>query len=206
MRMAGTGLCAEEIQRIVAFHGHWCPGLAIGIRAAELACAEVGRAGDEEVVAVVETDMCGVDAVQVLTGCTFGKGNLLFLDHGKMAFTFYRRSDGKALRLLFTGEGLGAPSEEMAALNRRRSTGVLTPEEAGRLEALRADWSARIMGADPSDLFRIQPVAGPPPQRARMMASLACEACGEHTMESRTRRFDGRILCQPCFERRDRRI
>ncbi len=41
-----------------AFHGHMCPGLAIGVRAAELALHEIGpHAQDEEVVAVVETDM-----------------------------------------------------------------------------------------------------------------------------------------------------
>jgi formylmethanofuran dehydrogenase subunit E len=94
----------------------------------------------------------------------------------------------------------------MAALNRKKTAGTLGPEEAARLEALRADWSARIMGAEPADLFRIQPVAGPPPQRARMMASLACEACGEKTMESRTRRFDGKILCLSCFAELDNRM
>jgi hypothetical protein len=63
----------EIINQTVAFHGHWCPGLAIGIRAAEWALQEMGRATDEEIVAVVETDMCGVDAIQFLIGCTFGK-------------------------------------------------------------------------------------------------------------------------------------
>ena len=203
--MGGTTLTQEEIQRVVDFHGHWCPGLAIGIRAGELALAEFGRAGDEEVVAVVETDMCGVDAIQVLTGCTFGKGNLLHLDHGKMAFTFYRRRDGKALRFLFDGDRLGAPSEEMTALQQKRAAAGLTPEDTERLEACRAAWSERIMAAELADAFRIQPVAGPAPQRARLMASLVCEACGEKTMESRTRRFDGRTLCSPCFERLDRR-
>ena len=203
--MGGTTLTQEEIQRVVDFHGHWCPGLAIGIRVGELALAEFGRAGDEEVVAVVETDMCGVDAIQVLTGCTFGKGNLLHLDHGKMAFTFYRRRDGKALRFLFDGDRLGAPREEMTALQRKRAAAGLTPEDAERLETYRAEWSERIMAAELADVFRIQPVPGPAPQRARLMASLVCEACGEKTMESRTRRFDGRTLCSPCFERLERR-
>jgi formylmethanofuran dehydrogenase subunit E len=63
------------IDKVVEFHGHMCAGLALGIRAAEVGLAEVGpHAPDEEVVAVVETDMCGVDAIQFRTGCTFGKG------------------------------------------------------------------------------------------------------------------------------------
>jgi len=204
--MPGTSLRADEIRRVVDFHGHWCPGLAIGVRAGELALAEFGRAEDEEIVAVVETDMCGVDAIQVLTGCTFGKGNLLHRDHGKMAFAFYRRRDGKARRFLFDGDRLGEPREELTALQRKRAAVGLTPDELQRFECCRAEWTERIMRADPADLFHVRPVSDPPPQRARLMASLACEACGERTMESRTRRLDGQILCQPCFERLDRRM
>ena len=79
---------------VIAFHGHCCPGLAFGIRAGEWAIHEFGRAADEEMVAVVENDSCAVDAIQYLTGCTLGKGNFVFLDYGKMAFSFFRRSDG----------------------------------------------------------------------------------------------------------------
>ena len=90
----------ETVQQIIEFHGHMCPGLAMGIRAAEVALAEIGpHSGDEEVVAIVETDMCSVDAIQFLTGCTFGKGNLIHHDFGKNAYTFVRRSDGRAVRV-----------------------------------------------------------------------------------------------------------
>ena len=43
--------------RAVAFHGHLCPGLAIGIQAARIGLATCGHDGDKDVVAVVETDM-----------------------------------------------------------------------------------------------------------------------------------------------------
>jgi formylmethanofuran dehydrogenase subunit E len=48
----------ETIKKVQEFHGHMCPGLAIGIRAAEAALELIGlHSKDEEVVAVVETDM-----------------------------------------------------------------------------------------------------------------------------------------------------
>ena len=77
--MSPTSLSEEQIRQVIDFHGHSCPGLAIGIRAAELALREIGpHAADEEVAAVVETDMCGVDAIQFLTGsespCLTGGG------------------------------------------------------------------------------------------------------------------------------------
>src|ERR687884_656609 len=90
----------DTVERIVEFHGHMCPGLAMGIQAARIALREIGpHAQDEEVVAAVETDMCAVDAIQFLTGCTFGKGNLVHRDYGKNAYTVFRRSDGKAVRI-----------------------------------------------------------------------------------------------------------
>ena len=60
---------------IVRFHGHECPGLAIGYRMATAAMETLDsfRAEDEELVAIVENDACGVDALQCVTGCTFGK-------------------------------------------------------------------------------------------------------------------------------------
>ncbi|MBC7237871.1 MAG: formylmethanofuran dehydrogenase subunit E family protein, partial [Chloroflexi bacterium] len=89
------------LEQAVAFHGHFCPGLLIGYRAALIGLRELGvkRARDEELVAIVETDACGVDAIQVLTGCTLGKGNLILRDWGKQVFTFGRRSDGRMVRV-----------------------------------------------------------------------------------------------------------
>ena len=49
-----NNVTAEVIQTVKDFHGHMCPGLAIGIRAAEIALREIGpHAQDEEVVAVM---------------------------------------------------------------------------------------------------------------------------------------------------------
>ena len=71
----------------IKFHGHACPGLALGYRVANLALKELGlRARDEELVAIVENNSCAVDAIQFICGCTFGKGNLIFKDFGKQVF------------------------------------------------------------------------------------------------------------------------
>ena len=55
-------------EEIIQFHGHECPGLAIGYRMAIAAMEnlESFRAEDEELVAIVENDACGVDAFSVL--------------------------------------------------------------------------------------------------------------------------------------------
>ena len=86
----------EEMNRAAAFHGHSCPGLAIGVRACCEARArlDLSFSADEELVCVVEHNACGVDAVQALLGCSLGKGNLVVRPTGKMAFPFFVRGGG----------------------------------------------------------------------------------------------------------------
>jgi formylmethanofuran dehydrogenase subunit E len=88
----------SDYQQIIEFHGHSCPGLAMGYRmaAAVMDVLKKARAEDEELVAIVENDACGVGALQCLSGCTFGKGNLLFKDYGNEKKS--RRGYGKHLK------------------------------------------------------------------------------------------------------------
>ena len=85
---------------VINFHGNACPGLALGYRVSRYALSKLGkRAFDEEIVAIVENDSCAIDAVQVMTGCTFGKGNLIFNDFGKQVYTFIKRKTGRGIRI-----------------------------------------------------------------------------------------------------------
>jgi formylmethanofuran dehydrogenase subunit E len=203
--MGKSVISKEMIQQTITFHGHSCPGLALGIRAAELALAELGQGSDEEIVAVVETDMCGVDAIQFLTGCTFGKGNLIHWDYGKNAFTFYRRSDGKGFRVVTKSGTPRDQDDALSALRKKMLKEKLTPQEQEKMEKAKTARIERIMDADLQDLFEVRPALGPIPKKARILQSLVCEVCGEATMESRTRRFLGQTLCIPCFEAIEKR-
>ena len=88
-------------EKAIAFHGHACPGLAIGVRAATEAIKRLNLSfsEDEEVVCVTENDACGVDGIQAILSCTAGKGNLKFRDTGKMAFSFFNRKNGQKVRM-----------------------------------------------------------------------------------------------------------
>ena len=196
-----------DIEGTQRFHGHMCPGLAIGIRAAEIALREIGpHSADEEVVAMVETDMCGVDAIQYLTGCTFGKGNLIHLDYGKNAFTFIRRSDGKALRILLRPDAMGTRNEEHSTLLERVRSGKATPEEEAQFQTLHSQRAQQVLNLPEDELFEVHPVKPQIPKKARILNSLKCAACGEMVMETRTRNFHGKVLCLPCFEAAESRL
>lgn len=196
----------ETIKEIEEFHGHMCPGLAVGIRAAEIALSRIGKhAADEEVVAIVETDMCAVDAIQYLTGCTFGKGNLIHRDFGKNAFTFIRRSDGKALRVVTTPNAWGEPDPEHTRLFAKVREDQATPDERQRFQHLHRARAKAILESPEQSLFEIKGMDIRAPKRARIHASLACEECTEMVMETRLRKFGGRNLCIPCFEKLETR-
>lgn len=177
-----THISPELIQATTAFHGHWCPGLAIGIRAAEWALKEIGKAADEEIVAVVETDMCGVDAIQYLTGCTLGKGNLIHRDYGKNAFCFYRRRDQKAIRLVARPDIFSGTRQKLTPLQAKMQNQRLNAKEEAAWKQIREDMSSHVMAASLEDLFELQKPIQPEPKKARVVSSLVCEACGEAVM------------------------
>ncbi|MCR4442865.1 MAG: FmdE family protein [Peptococcaceae bacterium] len=160
--------------KAVEFHGHECPGLAIGVRAVEAAKAKMGItfSQDEEIVCVTENDACGVDAVQVLTGCSLGKGNLIYRGTGKQAFTFFKRKTGEGLRI------------------------VLKPFQEEMDREKRQEY---ILQAKLEDLFEFKRPHFSLPQTARLFATQVCEKCGEGIPEHKTRIQDGKKVCLDCF-------
>jgi formylmethanofuran dehydrogenase subunit E len=200
MLMKTEKISEELVRQATDFHGHWCPGLAIGIRASELALAEVGKASDEDIVAIVETDMCAVDAIQYLTGCTFGKGNLIHKDYGKNAFSFYRRRDGKAIRILARPAIFRESGSVLGTLHKKMLEEGLTPEEENLWKETRQMVSKRVMESPLEDLFEVKKPSHPLPEKARILASVVCDACGEPVMETRAERSGDRVLCIPCSQ------
>jgi formylmethanofuran dehydrogenase subunit E len=191
----------EDLKAAVTFHGHICPGLIIGYRAAKLAVKELDlhRDQDEELVAVVENDACGVDAIQWLLGCSFGKGNLIFRDQGKQAFTIFRRDTGKAVRLVFKGQA-GTNTPEVIALRKKVMEGTATAAEKAQFEVQKNERMRWMMEAADEELFDCRQPTFPVPERARIFDSFPCEACGEVTMEPRLRLAAGKKVCLACAE------
>jgi formylmethanofuran dehydrogenase subunit E len=190
----------EDFKSCAAFHGHICPGLSFGYRAAAAALAwlRAKRAADEELVAVVETDACSADAVQVLTGCTFGKGNFIHKDHGKMALTLFSRQSGEGVRVLMR-PGAFEPDAEHFALLQKVISGEASDAERQRFQELHLQRSRDMLEMPAERLFTLSPVAMAPPPKARIDPSLPCARCGEPTMASKLATIDGRQVCRGCL-------
>ncbi|KZL92073.1 FmdE family protein [Clostridium magnum] len=165
----------ELWEKCVEFHGHECPGLAIGFKASEAAREKMGLSfsKDEEIVCVTENDACGVDAVQVITGCSMGKGNLIYKDAGKIAFSFFYRKNGEALRIV------------LKSWNR-------TGDKQKDMEYM--------LDTSYEELFDFKKPNFTVPENARLFNDITCEACGESTAECKIRIMDGKKVCGDCFK------
>ncbi len=76
----------------------------------------VQHAPDGQLTALVEIDRnhcstCFADGVQVITGCTFGKGNIRSLGYGKFALTLIDNKTGRSVRVVATPEAMRRSQE-----------------------------------------------------------------------------------------------
>lgn len=168
----------DDLQPVIDFHGHLCPGLALGYRAARACIKRIHalRSRDEELIAVVENNSCGVDAIQYMTGCTFGKGNLFFRDYGKHVYTLAMRPDGVGVRVSLKCD-------------------VFQEEDRDKR-------TEQILCARENEIFDIRDVIIALPDEARIHNSVPCSNCNEPVMETRTRDKDGKLYCIPCFRKK----
>lgn len=167
-------------EKAVDFHGHECPGLATGVRVSELAKEVLGIdfSLDEELVCITENDACGVDGIQVLTGCTFGKGNLLHKEVGKSAYTFLSRKSGRAFRFVRKELPEGLEREEKQEF---------------------------ILTAPGDEVFTWEEMELDFPEKAKIFDSISCEVCGEKASENKMRLEDGKKVCLDCFSEYSRK-
>lgn len=176
-------------EKCAAFHGHECGGLTIGYKAALYAIKllkleavnEENRdcciSKDEEIVCISENDACGVDAIQVILGCSMGKGNLLFHMRGKTAYSFYNRKNGESVRLVLKPRPEG-----------------LTREKA----------FAYYQSLDPEEMFEVKETTIALPEKAQIFKTLTCSRCGESASENMMRLQDGKYYCLDCYSHYDR--
>ncbi|MFH0821423.1 MAG: FmdE family protein [Pseudomonadota bacterium] len=190
---------SADWKKVVEFHGHVCPGLAIGFKAAGAAMDRLKehRSEDEELLAIVENNACGVDAVQVLTGCTFGKGNFIHHDHGKHVYSIVSRNSGRGVRIALKA-GAFQPSERHMELIQKIRSDTATDQERAEFKTIHQAKSYELLEKPAVELFNIESVTLEVPPKARMEPSKVCERCGEPTMASKLRTEGDSVVCRSC--------
>ena len=197
---------SNELSRLLTMagmlHGHYCPFLAIGVKAAARAVRELGTrsTGMEEVIAIVESNNCFSDGVQFVTGCTFGNNALFYRDYGKVVLTLAYRT-GEAVRV--------AVKVNVGFLQKREPDAVAlfmkvvkdregTEEEKSELKKLWAKVGFNLLEIPDDELFSISKPRIEVPSYSRIFPSIQCSSCGELIMETRARIKNTQYACIPC--------
>jgi len=184
------------------FHGHKCPAMPMGLRAgaAAMNALNVERTGDGALLAILDLGenhcaTCFADGVQVITGCTLGKGNIMKTHKGKWAVTLIDKRTQKAVRVSARAEAMEA-NKKTSFLKDYRSKGVpptQIPDDVVEplvVNVMAAPTEKILKVSEPFD-FKYEP-ASP------SFSSFVCEECGEMTAEPYGRIHGEKKVCQDC--------
>lgn len=187
----------------LAFHGHKCPAMPLGLRAAGAAMNVLGvqRAQDKELHVVSETGKghaagCFLDGIMVATGCTYGKSNIEKLYYNKMAFTLIDVAGRRAVRVClkpdFFANMLKSPFVE------QRKQGIPPQEIAPEV----ADPLVEKVLSMPEDMFLdVGPVEPRVLERKPgIFEAKACARCGEMAFVDKLVDGGGGLMCRACSE------
>ncbi len=184
------------------FHGHKCPAMPNGLRVAAAAMNALGveRTGDSDIVALLDLGedhcaTCFADGVQVITGCTFGKGNIKKTHKGKWGLTLIDKKTNRAVRVTPKAEAMLA-TKETPFFKEYREKGVAptkVPDEVVEplIEKVMNAPDEMIMNI--SDVFDYNWVEPP-----HSFAGFVCEDCGEMVVERYGRLKGNKHVCIDC--------
>ncbi|BBO78568.1 molybdenum formylmethanofuran dehydrogenase subunit fmde related protein [Desulfosarcina widdelii] len=190
-------------------HGHFCPGIALGVMASVYGLWELGVQSIyfdgimEDLVAIVEVNACFADGVQAVSGCTLGNNALVYRDLGRLAVTFARRGKETGVRVRVGHDFVSlvaqaAPSFysllEKVIKNREGSNEDM---DAFREQAKTAAFS--LVQESFEKLLVAEPVKPMLPAMAPVKPSSVCPACGEEIMGTKiVREGQDQGLCFTC--------
>ncbi len=196
----------EKLEKVfqtgLAFHGHKCPAMPMGLRAGLAAMKTLGveRAPDKELTLISETGKghaagCFLDGLMTATGCTYGKSNVEKRYYNKMAFTLIDNQKGRAVRVSlkpeFFAKALQSPFVQ------KRKAGVppqdIEPEIADPLVE-------RILNLPEEQFLNIGEIQTVAVKKGKgIFDAKPCAKCGELTFINKLRPdAEGRLLCIPC--------
>jgi formylmethanofuran dehydrogenase subunit E len=197
---------AGLLHKTALIHGHHCVGSAMGVIAAHYAMKAmrvVRNTGMEHLIAVVETNSCFSDGVQMVTGCSFGNNSLVYKDYGKTAFSLIKRS-GEGVRISVRpdlGDLLKDKNPEsqrlyLQTVNQRKAT----PEEEDRMMELNRRHCFEVLNIPAEKLLRLEHINVEIPSYSRIIVSQICAKCGEKVMETKAVKRGEVYYCLSCGE------
>lgn len=184
------------------FHGHKCPAMPMGLRvgAAAMNALQVERTGDSALVAILDLGenhcaTCFADGIQVITGCTMGKGNIQRTFTGKWAVTLIDKKSNRAVRVTPKASAMIA-NKKSSFFKDYREKGVpptQVPDDV--VEPM----VQKLMDSPDQDILDVSEVRAYDWQEpAHSFSSFVCDSCGEMVVEEYGRVKGDKKVCKDC--------
>lgn len=186
------------LETTIKFHGHLCPGIVTGYRVGLLAVKRLnsGMPLGIQYVVVAENDVCGLDGIQIVTGCTIGNDALIIENRGKQAFRFINKKNGQGMRI-----SLKLPlwtSNEPIMLHEKVKIGTATAQEKDEFFRLRHERGAELLNYNDDELFDVTMIIEHIPGKPRLFPLVICDKCKEQVMLPWTKKEGEHYICSSC--------
>jgi formylmethanofuran dehydrogenase subunit E len=202
-------LLPVELANLAHYHGHVCPELAVGYRASVLARHEMAfdRKYASRQFAFAENMGSGIEAVQLITGCTIGNQNFFAYDLGKQVYYFgLAEKDNlpvNVLRLSLISEALII--EKAGDIEHNIATGKASQAEIEDYREAISTAVHDIIGLDEGELFKKSIVSVHPPRFQGQSHYSKCSICSEITDLKKCVPGHKGLYCQVCAKKQSRR-
>ncbi|MCG8572849.1 MAG: TrmO family methyltransferase [Spirochaetes bacterium] len=184
-------------------HGHYCPGLSLGVMGALAAVNKIKSYSDglEDLIAIVEINSCFVDGIQMVTGCSLGNNSLIYRDLGKTAFSLITR-DGRGVRLNVKNNFSDKLKEQYLDFNEYFTQVVINkkrnPEILRQFKKYAKITSFDLLKWNIDEIYHIEEISIDLPDYAPIKESITCSVCGENIMSGKEINFDNTFFCKCC--------
>lgn len=190
---------SEEFQKVLDFHGCYCPDIAMGYRVAKALIREfdLDPLHTRDVVAEAGQMSCAIDAIQSMCGCTLGKRNLSYTDSGKATYVLRSMSTGKAVRVyVHYWERF-----DQAALKGLKARARKPDAAEGAREELKVEIDRivqAILQLSEADIFTIEHKNMINIEKQSGFETCKCTDCGEYVDTRKVMSQSNRQLCPEC--------
>jgi len=190
----------EYLEMGFKFHGHKCPAMPLGLKAASIAMntLNVERSQAGELYTILDLGdfhcaTCFADGVQIITGCTYGKGNISRSHKGKFSLTLIDRKNGRGVKVIPSGEWLKQAFQ--SDFMEQRKKGI--PPQNISFE-ITDPLIEKVLNSS-NDQFKVEllpeiNIEIPP----HIWDKDLCEKCGELTVAEYGHYINGKFLCKDC--------
>ena len=193
----------SELEFIKFFHDGIISGpyaLGVKLTLAALDYLKIKKPKIKDLLVIAETRHCFIDGIQVIAKTTFGCGDLVIKNYGKLAFTMLHKESGRAIRVSVKPDFQIKMTEFSNNLRDLFKKG-----EQDKIINLTKSFGKEIMEMKNQDLCIIEEVEITDnsiiENASKKHKEHNCENCGESILDYAIEEINGKILCKVCAKK-----